>query len=108
MRLERPHGHWVLSAIVVLTAVFLSAGTLRAQTPKRLALVGGMLLIGYEAPPIHNAAILIEGNKIVAAGSDIMDLPPTMLELLGVLLPPDPGGRPLLQERVAHEDANFR
>ena len=39
-----------------------------AQAPKRLALVGGMLLTGYEVPPIHHAAVLIEGNKIVAAG----------------------------------------
>ena len=27
-----------------------------------------MLLTGYEVPPIHHAAIVIEGNKIVAAG----------------------------------------
>jgi len=35
---------------------------------KKLALVGGMLLTGYEMPPIHHAAIVIDGNKIVAAG----------------------------------------
>jgi imidazolonepropionase-like amidohydrolase len=35
---------------------------------KKLALVGGMLLTGYEVPPIHHAAIVIDGNKIVAAG----------------------------------------
>jgi imidazolonepropionase-like amidohydrolase len=35
---------------------------------KKLALVGGMLLTGYEMPPIHHAAVIIEGNKIVAAG----------------------------------------
>jgi imidazolonepropionase-like amidohydrolase len=35
---------------------------------KTLALVGGMLLTGYEVPPIHHAAIVIDGNKIVAAG----------------------------------------
>lgn len=34
----------------------------------RVALVGGMLLDGYEAPPIHHAAIVIEGDRIVAAG----------------------------------------
>ena len=34
----------------------------------KLALVGGMLLTGYEVPPIHHATVLIEGNKIVAAG----------------------------------------
>jgi imidazolonepropionase-like amidohydrolase len=35
---------------------------------KKLAMVGGMLITGYEMPPIHHAAIVIEGNKIVAAG----------------------------------------
>ncbi len=42
-----------------------------ASAPTRsgkLALVGGMLLTGYEVPPIHHATVLIEGNKIVAAG----------------------------------------
>lgn len=36
--------------------------------PRRLALVGGMLLDGYEVPPLHHAAILIEGNRIVWVG----------------------------------------
>ncbi len=39
-----------------------------AQNPKRIALVGGMLLNGYETPPIHHAAVLIEGNRIIQAG----------------------------------------
>ena len=39
-----------------------------AQPAKKLALVGGMLLDGYEVPPVHHAAILIEGNKIVRVG----------------------------------------
>ena len=52
-----------------------TAWTLAAQTPAappqagaRLALVGGMLLDGYDAPPIHHAAMLIEGERIVRAG----------------------------------------
>ncbi|MCA1586101.1 MAG: amidohydrolase family protein [Acidobacteria bacterium] len=36
--------------------------------PGKIALVGGMLLDGYEAPPIHHAAVLIEGDRIVRAG----------------------------------------
>lgn len=36
--------------------------------PTKLALVGGMLLDGYEAPPLHHAAILIENDKIVKIG----------------------------------------
>ncbi len=60
---------WRLSVVAaVLTTAFLFAGAPHAQAPRRLALVGGMLLTGYEVPPIHHAAILIEGNKIVAAG----------------------------------------
>src|SRR3954453_2389393 len=58
----------VLAAGVYITAA-LRVATPSAQTPKRVALVGGMLLTGYEVPPIHHAAILIEGNKIVAAGA---------------------------------------
>jgi imidazolonepropionase-like amidohydrolase len=54
-------------ALLVCLAIA-SATTIRGQAPKRLALVGGMLLTGYEVPPIHHAAVLIEGNKIVAAG----------------------------------------
>ena len=33
-----------------------------------IALVGGMLLDGYGGAPVHHAAILIEGNRIIAAG----------------------------------------
>jgi imidazolonepropionase-like amidohydrolase len=53
---------------IASVAGFLSAAAPRAQAAKPLALVGGMLLTGYEVPPIHHAAIVIEGNKIVAAG----------------------------------------
>jgi imidazolonepropionase-like amidohydrolase len=56
-----------LAAIVALTALAMASQP-TAQTPKRLALVGGMLLTGYEVPPVHHAAVVIEGNKIVAAG----------------------------------------
>ena len=49
-----------------------------AAAKKTLALVGGMLLDGYEAPPLHHAAVLIEDNKIVAVGraADVK-IPPT-------------------------------
>ncbi|MFN8063048.1 MAG: amidohydrolase family protein [Vicinamibacterales bacterium] len=39
-----------------------------ASRPGKLALVGGMLLTGYEVPPVHHAAIVIDGERIVAAG----------------------------------------
>jgi len=40
----------------------------RPSAKKHLALVGGMLIDGYEVPPIHHAAILIEDTRIVEAG----------------------------------------
>lgn len=58
---------FVCCAAALLAASGLLPGA-DAQAPKRLALVGGMLLTGYEVPPIHHAAVLIEGSKIVAAG----------------------------------------
>jgi imidazolonepropionase-like amidohydrolase len=54
-------------AALSLVLVSLSAGV-EAQAPRKLALVGGMLIDGYDAPPVHHAAVLIEGNKIVWVG----------------------------------------
>jgi imidazolonepropionase-like amidohydrolase len=62
------------SALALGLSVSAGAGALGAQpvgtqeAAGRLALVGGMLLDGYEAPPIHHAAIVIEGDRIVAVG----------------------------------------
>jgi imidazolonepropionase-like amidohydrolase len=60
---------------------FMSCGILRAvalvgmlssviyaQSSKKVALVGGMLVTGLDEPPIHHAAVVIVGNRIVAAG----------------------------------------
>ena len=55
-------------ALVPVVARAQAGSTPRPPAPKRLALVGGMLLTGYEIPPVHHATILIEGNKIVQAG----------------------------------------
>jgi imidazolonepropionase-like amidohydrolase len=52
-------------ALFLLMPVLLSAQT---QPPRGLALVGGMVLDGYDAPPIHNAAILIDGDRITRVG----------------------------------------
>ena len=52
---------------VLLLYILLVVGAY-GQAAKRVAFVGGMLLTGYEVPPIHHAAVLVEGNKIVAAG----------------------------------------
>ena len=41
-----------------------------------MALVGGMLLDGYETAPIHHAAVVIEDNRIVAVGrADEVEIP---------------------------------
>ena len=40
----------------------------QAPAVRKVALVGGMLLDGYEAPPLHHAAVLIEGDRIVRVG----------------------------------------
>ena len=49
-----------------------------AAAARKLALVGGMLLDGYEAGPIHHAAVLIEGDRIVRVGP-----------AAGITIPPD-------------------
>ncbi|MEO8681716.1 MAG: amidohydrolase family protein, partial [Vicinamibacterales bacterium] len=54
-----------LALLLLVPAFGLSAQT---TPPQRLALVGGMVLDGYDAPPIHHAAILIEGDRIVRVG----------------------------------------
>ena len=41
----------------------------QAQAPKKIAMVGGMLITGIDEPPIHHAVVLIEGNRIVAVGT---------------------------------------
>jgi len=74
-----------------LAACVMDAPAPHAQAPKRLALVGGMLLDGYEVPPIHHAAVLIEGNKIVQVGpASEVKLPPdtTIIDTSGRTMMP--------------------
>jgi imidazolonepropionase-like amidohydrolase len=55
--------------LLVLALLCVASPSLLAQpAKKKLALVGGMLIDGYEVPPVHHAAILIEGNRIVQVG----------------------------------------
>jgi imidazolonepropionase-like amidohydrolase len=39
-----------------------------AQTPNKIALVGGRLLDGYETPPLERSVVIVEGNRIVEVG----------------------------------------
>ena len=57
-----------ISWIAIVAAQQPARQTTPAVNGKKLALVGGMLLTGYEVPPIHHATVVVEGNKIVAAG----------------------------------------
>ena len=53
---------------LLLIAAAVCSAHLTAQPKAKLALVGGMLLDGYEVPPLHNAVVLVEGDRIVAKG----------------------------------------
>lgn len=56
-------------AIVAPAAVAQTPAAAKSSPPPaKLALVGGMLIDGYEVPPLHHAAVLIEGNRIVWVG----------------------------------------
>lgn len=75
--------------VIVLAAC---AAPAHAQSPARsVALVGGMLLDGYDAPPLHHAAILVENDRIVWVGKAAeAKLPPntTVIDTSGrVMLP---------------------
>lgn len=70
-----PSGIWTLLLLGFVLIVTEGVAAQSADSGK-LALVGGMLLDGYETPPIHHAAILIEGDRIVAAGpASHVDIP---------------------------------
>ncbi len=71
----------VLALLLVQAAAAGRGSLLRASQSRAasapLALVGGMLLTGYDVPPTHHAAVLVDGGRIVAAGpaSDVT-IPP--------------------------------
>jgi imidazolonepropionase-like amidohydrolase len=61
------------------------------QQKRKLALVGGMLIDGYQVPPVHHAAILIEGDKIVEVGpASAVKIPPdaTVIDTSGETMMP--------------------
>lgn len=63
-------------SLILLVALLVLPGS-RVGAADKLALVGGMLLDGYEVPPVHHAAILIEGNEIVDVGpASEVSIPP--------------------------------
>ena len=62
-----------MRTITVWLIVLLAAGSAFAQENLRpdvpVALVGGMLLDGYEAEPIHHSVVVFENGRITAVGS---------------------------------------
>lgn len=64
----------MLCALVIASVQPLEA---QLQREGKIALVGGMLLNGYnDVPPLHHAAVLIEGNRIVKVGrASEVDIP---------------------------------
>jgi imidazolonepropionase-like amidohydrolase len=62
-----------------------------AQTPSKVAMVGGMLITGVDQPPLHHAAVLIEGNRIVQVGNmESAKIPPdaTIIDTSGQTMLP--------------------
>lgn len=55
-------------AVALMLALASPEAQQKPSAERKLALVGGMLLDGYEAPPLHHAAVLIEGDRIVRVG----------------------------------------
>ena len=60
--------------VICLMGAFTWPAQSAEKNPERalgrtIAIVGGMLLDGYEAGPIHDSVVVIKGNKILQAGS---------------------------------------
>lgn len=53
----------------MLAALALLATPVMAQQVKTTVLVGGMLISGLSIPPLHNAAVVIQGDKIIQVGT---------------------------------------
>jgi cytosine/adenosine deaminase-related metal-dependent hydrolase len=81
----------LLWSTIALAVTFASA-----EPSTRVALVGGMLLDGYGGVPVHHAAILVENNRIVAAGpaSEVVIPPGTpVIDTRGETMMPAPPPR---------------
>jgi imidazolonepropionase-like amidohydrolase len=61
-----------MNRVALIPLLWLTAPGVLAQESLRpdgpVAFSGGMLLDGYEAEPIHHAVVVVEGNRIIAAG----------------------------------------
>lgn len=91
---SRPLGPTLALVVgIILAPIALASPQTPPRTPasRHLALVGGMLLDGNEAPPIHHAVVLIEGNTIVQVGpASVVRIPPdaTIIDTSGLTMMP--------------------
>ena len=53
---------------LTVLAVGLASVSAMAQETKTTVLTGGMLINGLSVPPLHNATIVIRGERVVAVG----------------------------------------
>ncbi|HUD96636.1 MAG TPA: amidohydrolase family protein, partial [Woeseiaceae bacterium] len=84
-----------MNRVALFPLLWLTAAGVLAQESLRpdgpVAFSGGMLLDGYEAEPIHHAVVVVEGNRIVAAGPrHAVAVPPdaTVIDIGGRTLMP--------------------
>lgn len=54
--------------LTLVSLVVLTVPSIAQESPRPLILVGGKLIDGYNAEPIHDAVVVIEGDKIKSAG----------------------------------------
>ena len=70
LRLHQLQRFSILIAGLIVGCMSFSAVVQAEATGRPIALVGGMLLDGYEAVPLHHSVVLIEGNRVTAAGTE--------------------------------------
>src|SRR5262249_48523258 len=66
--MKRAAGLLALAALVPCGPTPAVAEPAAASPARKLALVGGMVITGLDAPPLHHAAVIVEGERILAVG----------------------------------------
>ena len=59
---------WLNPALLILLIVWMSPARSEAQNPTALVILGGTLIDGTGRPPVEDAVIVIEGNRVKAVG----------------------------------------
>ncbi|MFZ4382629.1 MAG: amidohydrolase family protein, partial [Sandarakinorhabdus sp.] len=58
----------LVCSLTVMAVVTLGSTAAMAQESKTIVLTGGMLISGLSVPPLHNATVVIRGDRVVAVG----------------------------------------